>query len=138
MIRVGLRKLGLGILLFGMAVCCYTASPVKAAESDVQINDTNFPDSAFQTYVRNVCDSNGDGELSQDEIEAVTSINMSKNFSEEKALNLKGIEHFTELQELSCLGNKLTDLDMTGNPKLRILNCDDNELTSLNLVIIRN
>lgn len=24
MIRVGLRKLGLGILVFGMAVCCYT------------------------------------------------------------------------------------------------------------------
>ncbi len=27
MIKTGLRKLGFGILLFGMAVCCYTASP---------------------------------------------------------------------------------------------------------------
>ena len=35
MIKVGLRKLGLGILLFGMTVCCYTAAPVKAEGTTV-------------------------------------------------------------------------------------------------------
>ena len=47
MSKFGLRKLGFGILLFGMAVCCYTASPVKAAETDVPIDNMTFPDATF-------------------------------------------------------------------------------------------
>ena len=51
MSKFGLRKLGFGILLFGMAVCCYTASPVKAAETDVPIDNKTFPDATFLKYV---------------------------------------------------------------------------------------
>ncbi len=49
MIKIGLRKLGLGILLFGMTICCYTApTTAKAAEaSDVPINATTFQDATF-------------------------------------------------------------------------------------------
>jgi hypothetical protein len=48
--------------------------------------------------------------------------------------NLTGIEHFTSLLELNASGNRLTSLDLRGNPALRGLICSDNRLTSLNIL----
>ena len=73
MSKFGLRKLGFGILLFGMAVCCYTASPVKAAETDVPIDNKTFPDATFLKYVGRF-DKSGDGRLSESERNAVKEI----------------------------------------------------------------
>ena len=73
MSKFGLRKLGFGILLFGMAVCCYTASPVKAAETDVPIDNMTFPDATFLKYVGRF-DKSGDGKLSESERNAVKKI----------------------------------------------------------------
>lgn len=73
MSKFGLRKLGLGILLFGMAVCCYMAAPVKAAETDVPIDNTTFPDATFREDVGKF-DASGDGRLSESERNAVTEI----------------------------------------------------------------
>ena len=71
MIKNGLRKLGLGILLFGMTVCCYTAAPVKAAETDVPINGGNFPNSTFRSYVEDKIDLDKNKSLSESERNAV-------------------------------------------------------------------
>lgn len=128
-----MRKLWSGMLLFGMAISCFTATPVQAADTDVPINDTTFPDSVFQTYVKKF-DLNNDGSLSQSEIRLVTKININKDYGEtDKAASLKGIEYFSELTTLECERNSLKELDVTQNTKLQKLNCDRNQLSSLDV-----
>lgn len=46
--------------------------PVKAVEGDVEINEENFPDEIFRTYVDEYFDTTDDGILTADEIAAVT------------------------------------------------------------------
>ena len=47
--------------------------------------------------------------------------------------SLRGIEYFTNLQQLYCYVNQLTELDVTGNPALSSLDCSDNQLTELDV-----
>lgn len=134
MSKFGLRKLGFGILLFGMAVCCYTASPVKAAETDVPIDNKTFPDATFLKYVGRF-DKSGDGRLSESERNAVKEIvvNFDSLNSQTKITSLAGIEYFPNLTVLECEKNSLTGLDVTKNKKLQELNCDKNNLQSLDV-----
>lgn len=46
---------------------------------------------------------------------------------------LAGIGHFASLQTLQCERNQLTSLNLSGLPNLVTLYCSDNQLTSLNL-----
>ncbi|MBR6194988.1 MAG: leucine-rich repeat domain-containing protein, partial [Prevotella sp.] len=93
----------------------------------IAIDATNFPDEKFREYVSSKCDTDKDTYLSEDEIAAVTSINVNnKNISD-----LKGIEYFTALKELYCGSNQLTSLDVSKNTALTSLICDYNQLTSL-------
>ena len=89
--------------------------PAKAAGS-VTINPTNFPDANFSSYIRKNFDD-GDGVLSEDEIAAVTNINVS-NLS---IASLKGIEYFTALKVLRCVHIQLTTLDLRKNTALEEL-----------------
>ncbi|MEG1527491.1 MAG: hypothetical protein RR378_08160, partial [Erysipelotrichaceae bacterium] len=110
----------------------------KAGDVDLKIDETNFPDANFRKYIKNTpitqdtpnnIDKNGDGSLSQDEINATTTINLfGKGIS-----NLKGIEYFTALTELNCNTNKLKDLDVSKNLSLTKLDCCSNNLMSLKL-----
>ena len=96
--------------------------------SGLAIDETNFPDANFRSYVLASFDSNGDEKLDDEEIANVKYINApSKTIS-----SLKGIECFTELLELDCDNNQLTSLDVSKNAKLVKLICSKNGLTSLN------
>lgn len=96
--------------------------------SGLAIDETNFPDANFRSYVLASFDSNGDEKLDDEEIANVKYIYApSKTIS-----NLKGIEYFTELLELNCDNNQLTSLDVSKNTKLVKLICSKNALTSLN------
>ena len=95
----------------------------------IAIDATNFPDGNFRAYVSSNCDTDGDTYLSDDEIAAVTFINVS----EKSITNLKGIEYFTVLTELWCNDNKLTSLDVSKNTALTYLDCHNNQLTSLDV-----
>ena len=97
-----------------------------AAEGDVVINETNFPDENFRPYVAEL-DTTADGILSAEEIKAVKRISVS----EKEISDLTGIEHFTALQELYCADNQLTYLDVSRNTELIILYCPNNQLTHL-------
>jgi Leucine-rich repeat (LRR) protein len=51
-------------------------------------------------------------------------------------INLKNIEFLnsnSSLTYLNCEGNQLTSLELSNNPELTYLNCEGNQLTSLNL-----
>lgn len=100
-----------------------------AAEGDVAINETNFPDATFREYIKKNFDENNDDRLSQDERNKVEEIIVVKK----RIKSLKGIEHFPELWRIKCEENKLSELDVSRNKNLVSLNCGDNKLGSLDI-----
>lgn len=96
----------------------------------IHINATNFPDANFRAFVSDPSiDTDESGYLTEAEIAAVTEMSASmKDIS-----NLKGIEHFTALTSLDCLGNKLTSLDLSKNTALTKLICTGNQLSELDV-----
>ena len=98
------------------------------AWADVTINATNFPDSNFRNYLLSQ-DYGSDRKLTDAEIEEVNSLMLSNKSIQ----NLNGIKNFTALQYLSCDGNQLTSLDVSGCESLIELDCSNNKLTSLNI-----
>ena len=108
---------------------------VDAAQGDVKINSTNFPDEGFRKYISENIDLNEDGVLSKSEIKSVKTICLSYTSKEYgyTCKSLTGINIFTELQTLECAGNELTKLDVSKNTKLVELDCGGNELTKLNV-----
>ena len=100
-----------------LAVFLLAASAPAAA--DVTIDAANFPDAVFRGHVTANWDSDHDGTLSDAEIAAVDSADVSNKDIQ----SLKGIEHFTALKELICIDNQLTSLDVSKNKHLKSLNC---------------
>ena len=105
---------------------------------DVVINEA-FPDQVFREFVKQY-DNNNDGKLSQDELAAVTEMDLDpydvpydKPYRGEKISSLKGIEHFTSLKNLNCKLNLLTELDVSQNPALESLDCSYNQLRALDV-----
>lgn len=93
------------------------------------IDEAHFPDPAFRSYVRANFDGDGDGILTDTEIDRITTVSCS-NYG---IRWLKGIELFDKLRVLYCQSNNLTNLDLSGNPALTALSCSDNALTALDL-----
>ena len=105
------------------------AAGVSAAES-VKINETNFPSADFRQYVSDNIDKDDvKGELSSEEIKSVKKIDL---FSL-RVTDLKGIEYFTELEDLNASFVRLNTVDLSKNTKLTSLNLGNNKLTSLDL-----
>ena len=98
-------------------------------ENGVVIDDYNFPDEYFNAYLKTQV-YGLDGFITDDEIKKLTwlYVGYTGNVS-----NLKGIEYFTELKELSCNDNQLTNLDVSKNTALMTLNCSNNQLTNIDV-----
>ena len=112
-------------------VLCLTLLPTAVfaeGETDVSINETNFPDANFRTVVKEY-DIDKDENLSRAEIEAVKEI---KCYNKD-IRSLTGIEYFTALQTLKCYSNQLTSLDISGNTALKSLDCAKNQLAALDV-----
>lgn len=100
--------------------------PASFAEmGGTAINEENFPDSVFRTYVEESFDKDGSGDLSEEEIAAATNISVS----DMGIRSLSGISYFTELVSLDCSWNELTSLDLSGNTKITELNAVGNYYT---------
>lgn len=115
---------------FGLAavMLIVSATGVKAA-GNVAVNAKNFPDQIFRTHISEYVDADKNGALSKTEIAKTTSIDVMHM----DIKNLKGIQYFTNLEELICNSNQLKKLDVSKNTKLTHLNCSDNKLTKLDL-----
>ena len=123
-----MKKKLLSILLCLVMVVGLLPTAVLAA-GDVEINEANFPDANFRSYVQTEFDKDGDNKLSSAEIAAVKEIIASLRGIK----NLKGIEFFTALETLNCVECELTELDVSKNTELKILHCRENELTKLDV-----
>ncbi len=93
------------------------------------IDEKNFPDATFRSYVSENFDTDNSGTLSEEEIGNVTEIDVNGL----SISSLKGIEFFTSLEVLYCNDNHLTSLDVSSNTNLTYLHCYRNQLTSLNV-----
>ena len=89
----------------------------------VQIDEAHFPDEAFRTYVAENLDSSANGYLESKEA-GIKALDVSGLGIQD----LRGIEHFSELESLDCSANELTSLDLSGNPALQDLNAEGNRL----------
>lgn len=118
-VRKNLRGLSYAFLL-----CALLLAPAHLYAQDIEINETNFPDAAFRTYLNTKFGVNGKIPASR----ILTSIVLDKL----GVTNLKGLELFPELTSLSCQGNSgLTSIDLSVVPKLRKLLIGDCGVTSL-------
>ncbi len=99
-----------------------------AADGDITIDETNFPDANFRTYVQKF-DVERDSVLSKQELADVHQIGVVGN----SISSLKGVEHFTALTQLFCDDNQLTELDVSKNTALTKLHCSSNQLTELDI-----
>ena len=74
-------------------------------------------------------DTDGNGLLSAPEMIAVRSIDVTNM----DVADLTGIECFPELEYLNCDDNQLTSLDVSNNTALTNLDCYNNQLASLDV-----
>lgn len=88
-----------------------------------------FPDEYFRAYVEDYVDLNGNGYLSQSEIESVISLDVSGL----GILDMTGVGLFTELRELECYNNYLGELDVSNFLYLEYLDVSGNGLEILTL-----
>ena len=114
-----MKKVLLPIVMLAMA-CAVTAGiaffpgeTVKAA-GDVEINETNFPNSVFRNIVQEKFDSDSDGKLSADEIKKAKDLSLDS-----KGINdLTGIGFLSELENLNIFQGDFENLDLNKNVKL--------------------
>ena len=80
--------------------------------------------------------ANPDGTVSLDEYNRIEIINNGGTFLDlpnKNITSLAGIEYFTNLETLNCMGNQLTTLDVTKLTNLTGLICAGNQLTTLDV-----
>ena len=123
-----------------------------AATGDIAIDARNFPDEVFRNWIKDNLDEDTDGVLSQTEIDQITHINIpykeakiewhwyyyNKKYLHEHPVgtgikSVKGIEFFTNLENLDCKGNGLTSIDVSQNKKLKELILSNNPLVNLDV-----
>lgn len=116
-------------ILAGVMALLMVPAAAFAAEGEVPINETRFPDALFRQYVAEKVDQDQNGSLSEGEIHSVEWIDMNNT----GVADLTGIEIFPELTNLFCSGSQLSKLDVRQNTKLERLVCSKNQLAELDL-----
>ncbi len=123
-----MKKKLLSILLCLVMVVGLLPTAVLAA-GYVEINETNFPDAKFRSFVKENLDKNKDDILDAMEIAAVKMIEANNMGIK----SLEGVGFFTALETLKCWDNELTGLDLSKNTALKDLQCSNSKLQSLDL-----
>ena len=103
--------------------------PVRAEEDNtsIPIDEEHFPDENFRKCVATNSDTDGNGYL--DNYEILYTWNMYCENSDVESI--EGIEYFPYLKGLWCKGNRITELDLTGNPDIEGVWCSFNQLKEL-------
>ena len=102
---------------------------VEVKTENLEINETNFPDENFRSFIKENYDENKDGFLSSPEIENATEMAIfSQNIG-----NLQGIEYFTSLKVFRAYYNSMDSLDLSKNTTLEELTFEWGNLGSLNI-----
>ncbi len=130
-IRKKLWSVILSITLALATVVC--PMQVAAAEEGIPIDEEHFPDLVFRAHIIENYDKNEDMELSKAEANEVIKLDLNG-----LAESYQGIEYFPNLEMLICTNIEQIsyledDLDVSNNPKLRVLSCPYTSITSLDV-----
>ncbi len=110
----------------------YPMSPIDyvltEADLSIGLDAANFPDYYFRNYLYQNYDMDKNWKLSPQEIASVTQITAPDNIS-----SLKGIEHFYNLERIICTYENITEVDLSGNPKLNYVSFQGCPLKKLDL-----
>lgn len=103
----------------------FSAFAASTANPEIDFNSPdfklNFPDEEFRRFLKECCDTNGDGKLDVD----IKNMTIPTGYA---ITSLEGIRFFEDLEKLDCHGIGLTTLNVSKNFKLEELNCSDNQL----------
>ena len=89
----------------------------------------DIPDANLKAALVEEFDTDSDGEISREEARAVEQISvMNKGIK-----SMDGIQHFENLYHLDCSFNNLSSIDLSHNPRLRLLSIAHNSFTSIDL-----
>ena len=103
----------------------FSAFAASTANPEIDFNSPdfklNFPDEEFRRFLKECCDTNGDGKLDVD----IKNMTIPTSYA---IKSLEGIRFFEDLEKLDCHGIGLTTLNVSKNFKLEELNCSDNQL----------
>ena len=119
------RKLLVGILTSSMTLTAVTGA---VCAEDVPLGEL-FPDEAFRSYCETF-DTDGDGCLSTDEAEQVTSITIEEDLG---IGSLEGVGIFANLTELTVRDNEITEIDLSGLDSLTKLCVTGNLITEIDI-----
>lgn len=120
-----IEKITFGILFLLFLTCCGLGEDPR--DEDDKYLYLRIADPAFERYLLERWDSDGDGRLSRYEARRVVEIDCS-------ALGIKtlaGIESFTSLRRLVCCRNEIVALDVRKCVLLQELDCSENQLIEL-------
>lgn len=96
-----------------------------AANTEIDFNSPDFvlkfKDAEFRRFLRDCCDTNGDGKLDVD----IKNMTIPTGYA---ITSLEGIRFFEDLEKLDCHGIGLTTLNVGKNFKLKELDCSQNQL----------
>lgn len=92
----------------------------------------NIPDANFKNYLLNntLINTNGDGEIQESEAAAQT---FDLTVSGLNISSLEGVAAFSNIWILNCDNNNLTTLDVSMLPNLSHLECQNNQIANLDL-----
>lgn len=89
-------------------------------------------DNAFEKYLTDTFDSNGDLFVSITEVENVEEVNIDNNIYSGIS-SVHGLEMFRSLKKLSVPWQQIASLDLSANTLLTDLTCDGNPLTGIDI-----
>ena len=120
-------------LLWSLSLCLSACSDDDGLVYPPNVADA-IPDGEFRVLCLLLADTDLDGVISKEEALAVRKIDCTPDPSYVKAISsLEGLHYFANLETLYCGGQLLTSIDLSGNPRLRHLDCSFDSLEELDV-----
>ena len=116
------------LFIIGLAIISLSSCQKEEPLKEVEDVCTEMEDLSFMRYCYDNYDVNKDGAVSIQEASSVVKMDV-RNLD---IYSLKGLEYFTNLKELRCNGNNITEL-IVSNSELTIIWCAQNQLSNLDV-----
>ena len=127
------RTLFLFCLLWSLSLCLSACSDDDGLVYPPDVADA-IPDGEFRVLCLQLADTDLNGVISKEEALAVRKIDCMPDWSYVETISsLEGLHYFANLETLYCGGQLLTSIDLSGNPRLRHLDCSFDSLEELDV-----